>query len=122
MGFKRAHSTPMPTPPSTPGFDAPGPSDLNPHPSPSKRSKESAQRSLADIPIHIVPAKLSSEAIRELISVAENAGANVSSTPENAEVLVTSIGMRQRLERHLKWKLAVGIFTPILRTELTLNE
>lgn len=106
MGFKRARSTPIATPPSSPGSSAPSDS---PKSSTSKRKRESAQRSLADIPIYIVSAKLDSNSIRELIGIAEDAGATVSPTPEGAEVLVTSIGMRRRLERHLDWALAVRI-------------
>ncbi|KAH9944599.1 Nucleotidyltransferase [Amylocystis lapponica] len=70
-----------------------------------KRSKHSP-KSLPDVNIYIVQAKLNPSEISELFGLAERHAARLCSDPEHAEVVVTAVGMRRRLERHLPWELA----------------
>ncbi|KAI9455651.1 Nucleotidyltransferase [Russula earlei] len=61
---------------------------------------------LASHHIFILQAKLSHEDISEMFELAERAGADVVSSPNDADVVITAIAMRRRLERHLDWDLA----------------
>jgi hypothetical protein len=45
----------------------------------------------------------------EIYELAEKADADVVGSPEEAEIVVTAIGMRKRLERHIDWDLAVSL-------------
>ncbi|KAI0263865.1 hypothetical protein BC834DRAFT_885948 [Gloeopeniophorella convolvens] len=56
--------------------------------------------------LFIVHAKLSDVDISEINDLADKAGATIVSLPEEADVIITAIGMRKRLERHLNWDLA----------------
>ena len=92
----------------------------SPSPSPSRRSAEegSPQRPtkrakgtpgiLASHRIFILQAKLSHTEISQIFDVAEKADADVVSSPDEADIVITAIGMRKRLERHLDWNLAVS--------------
>ena len=92
----------------------------SPSPSPSLRSAEedSPQRPtkrakrapgiLASHRIFILQAKLSHTEISEIFDLAERADADVVSSPDDADIVITAIGMRKRLERHLDWNLAVS--------------
>ena len=92
----------------------------SPSPSPSLRSAEegSPQRPtkrakgapgiLASHRIFILQAKLSHTEISEIFDLAEKADADVVSSPDEADIVITAIGMRKRLERHLDWNLAVS--------------
>ncbi|EJD44828.1 hypothetical protein AURDEDRAFT_124929 [Auricularia subglabra TFB-10046 SS5] len=57
--------------------------------------------------LYIIQAKLAPSAVGELFRLAEQLGAAVVPNIEDAEVVVTAITMRARLERHIPWKLAV---------------
>ena len=94
-------------------------------PSPSQRSAESSPERpskrtkgapgiLASHRIFILQAKLSHADISEVFDLAEKADADVVSTPDEADILITAIGMRKRLERHLDWNLAVSLSRPLL--------
>ncbi|QRV73204.1 DNA polymerase beta palm [Ceratobasidium sp. AG-Ba] len=61
---------------------------------------------LAGLTIHVVNAKLSPPEIGEMFTLARNAGAKLSSAPQNASVLITALTMRRRLERHISWDVA----------------
>lgn len=63
---------------------------------------------LSNIKIHIVPAKLPSDTIEQLASLIHDADAISCGHPEEADVLVTGIHMRKRLERHVNWEIAVS--------------
>lgn len=78
----------------------------------SKKPKEAPEKKLSDIKIHVVQAKLSSSEIRELSSIVEDSGATICASPSDAEVLVTNIRMKKRLERHIGWSLAVSVVFP----------
>lgn len=78
-------------------------------PAVSKKTKESPEKNLSDIKIHVVQAKFSSSEVGELSAIVEDSGATICSSPSDAEVLVTNIRMKKRLERHIGWSLAVSV-------------
>jgi DNA polymerase IV len=79
---------------------------------PSRRAK-GATGILASHRIFVLQAKLSDAEISEIYELAEKADADVVKSPDEAEIIITAIGMRKRLERHLDWNLAVsGRFLP----------
>lgn len=89
-------------------------------PSPALRSTQSSPRSpfkrpkgapgiLASHRIFILQAKLSQTDISEIFDLADSADADVVSSPDEADVVITAIGMRKRLERHIDWNLAVSV-------------
>jgi DNA polymerase IV len=74
---------------------------------PTRRAKP-APGILASYRVFILHAKLTHKDISELHGLAENADADVVSSADEADVVITAVGMRKRLERHLDWNLAVG--------------
>jgi hypothetical protein len=60
--------------------------------------------------VHIIQSKLGSTELDHLYALAESNGADLQSNIENADVIVTRISMRKRLERHIKWEIAVCYF------------
>ncbi|KAH8103597.1 Nucleotidyltransferase [Cristinia sonorae] len=70
---------------------------------PAKRTKLTA---LPSIKVFIVQAKLDSQSIAELFVLAERNCEKLCSDPEEADVIVTAVGMRKRLERHVPWDIA----------------
>ena|SRR5712675_660375 len=75
---------------------------------PSKRTK-SSPGILASHRVFILQTKLSHEDISEIFDLADKADADVVSSPDEADIVITAIGMRKRLERHLDWNLAVSV-------------
>ena len=75
---------------------------------PSKRLK-GAPGILASHRVFILQAKLSQTDISEIFDLADSADADVVSSPDEADVVITAIGMRKRLERHIDWNLAVSV-------------
>ncbi|KDQ55259.1 hypothetical protein JAAARDRAFT_37797 [Jaapia argillacea MUCL 33604] len=82
-------------------------SSSTPEPSPKhlKYSTDSSTsaRPLKGVKIYIVQVKLDGSVISELFHLVESSGAKLCSHAEEADVVITAIGMRKRLERHLKW-------------------
>ncbi|KAI0002198.1 hypothetical protein BJV74DRAFT_949333 [Russula compacta] len=72
---------------------------------PSKRAK-GVPGMLASRRIVILQAKLSHTDKFEIIDLAKRADATVVSSPDEADIIITAIGMRKRLERHLNWNIA----------------
>lgn len=62
---------------------------------------------LSGLSVYIIQPKLSPLEIGELLVSAEQLGARVVGDIDDADVIVTAIGMRARLERHLSWAVAV---------------
>lgn len=88
-------------------------SSVSPQPSHSEASVKrykASNHQLEGLKIYIIPAKLDPEEIIKLVELAEHAGAVLCSNAESAELLITAIGMRKRLERHIDWTLAVCQF------------
>ena len=75
---------------------------------PSKRTKGGPPGILASRRVFILQPKLSQIEISEIFDLAESADANIVSSPDEADVVITKIGMRKRLERHIEWNLAVS--------------
>lgn len=98
MAPKRAStSSPSPSVSSTAG----------PFQHPPRRAKP-APGILASYRVYILHAKLAHKDISELHDVAGKADADLVGSPDEANVVITAIGMRKRLERHLDWNLAVS--------------
>lgn len=73
------------------------------------------------IKIFIVPAKLDAPAFEELVDLVDHApldehssfrGFKMVSDAIKSDVIVTAVHMRQRLERHVPWNLAVSLSQP----------
>ncbi|KAG8815000.1 hypothetical protein FRC17_000901 [Serendipita sp. 399] len=56
--------------------------------------------------ICIVNAKLRPDDIAELVEIVENNGGRMEANADQADVVVTEIGARKRLERHITWEAA----------------
>jgi len=79
---------------------------------PSKRTKGAPPPPpgiLASRRVFILQPKLSQTEISEIFDLAESADANIVSSPDEADIVITKIGMRKRLERHIEWNLAVSV-------------
>jgi DNA polymerase IV len=95
--------------PKRAGTRSPSPSlSSTASPSSSTRRAKSAPGILASYRVFILHAKLEHKDISELHDLAEKADADVVSSADEADVVITAIGMRKRLERHLDWNLAVS--------------
>jgi hypothetical protein len=62
--------------------------------------------------VYIVQAKLDEKTIRELHDLIEhssphNLGLDLCNNAADADIILTNIGMKKRLERHVDWKIAV---------------
>ena|SRR6266571_4800897 len=82
---------------------------------PPRRTK-TAPGILASYRVFILQAKLAHKDISELHDLAEKADADLVSSPDEADVVITAVGMRKRLERHLDWNLAVSDSLPSFRS------
>jgi hypothetical protein len=58
--------------------------------------------------IKIVNAKLTPKVVAELSDMVEENGGRLIANADQADVVVTEIGSRARLERHITWEAAVG--------------
>lgn len=79
---------------------------------PPKRRKRSLGNAsvggaLPDIKLFIVQAKLDEPTISELFALAEQHAGALCDAIADADVVITAVRMRKRLERHLDWRLAV---------------
>ncbi|KAB5592104.1 Finger of DNA polymerase lambda domain containing protein [Ceratobasidium theobromae] len=61
---------------------------------------------LNGITIYVISAKLDPKEVGEMFSLAQNSGAKLSRIPQNASVLITTLTMKRRLERHISWDVA----------------
>ena len=66
----------------------------------------------------MVPAKLGTAELQELHSLAERHSSGLCGGPENADVIVTAVSMRRRLERHVPWEVAVSTHVTYVATTL----
>lgn len=76
---------------------------------PSKRTKGAPGGILASRRVFILQPKLSQTDISEILDLAESADADIVGSPDEADIIITKIGMRKRLERHIEWNLAVSV-------------
>lgn len=63
----------------------------------------------------LIQTKIEPSELDLLYSLAEANGANIQTSMEQADVIITSISMRKRLERHIDWNLAVTAYI-VLKT------
>jgi len=105
MPFKRPAPIPHPqsgslSPSETSSFSLP----------PAKHARTShSEKSLSQVKIYIVQAKLDESALSELLNLAERHSERLCEVADEADVIITAIRMRRRLERHIPWTLAVSI-------------
>jgi hypothetical protein len=124
MPFKRPHS------PRSVSSDA-GSSDSDRVQGPSKRVHQSSPPSARQSPVidhplrvHILPVKLQSGVLEGLINLVEKSSSGgvggqelqLTADVEQADVIVTTVHMRPRLERHIDWELAVCLSHYLLPT------
>lgn len=89
----------------------------------SKRRRQShssssiLKKTLPNVKVYIVHAKLDAATLVELNALAEKHVEHVCRNAEDADVILTAVGMRKRLERHVPWSIAVSISS----TELILR-
>src|SRR5882757_1807130 len=90
---------------------SPSPYPKSAHSSPRRPSKRTkgAPGILASHRVFILQPKLSQTEISEIFDLAESADADIVSSPDEADIVITKIGMRKRLERHIEWNLAVSV-------------
>jgi len=105
-------------PPGSPSNRESSAAALSRSATPADNPKKHAQQSPAKdifhgIQIFILQAKLDTNAVAELVTLAEQCGAKLARTIEEADVVVTAISMRKRLERHLDWDFAVRFYYAI---------
>ncbi|CAL1711990.1 unnamed protein product [Somion occarium] len=82
---------------------------------PPKRSKVSkSPKALPNVKVYIIQAKLSPQQVVKLSALAEKHCAKLCMDVDEADVVVTAISMRRRLERHMSWDVATSkaIVTP----------
>ena len=65
-------------------------------------------KALPKVKVYIVEAKIDSPSLAGLVRAAEQNAKSVCRDPQEADVIITAIGMRKRLERHISWELAVS--------------
>ena len=70
--------------------------------------KQRKTTTLAGVSIFLIQAKLEASEVRELLGLAEQHSHRVCKTPGDADIIVTAIRMRRRLERHVPWTVAVS--------------
>jgi DNA polymerase IV len=61
--------------------------------------------------VYLIQAKLDSSAVHDLYSLLDtnnDLDLQLSGDPEDADVIVTAIRMKRRLERHVDWNTAVS--------------
>ncbi|KAI0333302.1 Nucleotidyltransferase [Cubamyces sp. BRFM 1775] len=98
MPFKR----PAPDPAQT-GSPSESSSSFLP---PAKHLKTSITKVLPEIKVYIVQAKLDVPTIAGLFSLAERHTKGVCKSAADADVILTAVTMRRRLERHVPWDIA----------------
>lgn len=64
------------------------------------------RRLLTGLKFYIISAKLTAEVVEELVQLVEINGGRMVSV-EKSDIIITAIGMRVRLERHVRWDIAV---------------
>ena len=106
MPFKR------PAPPErdlSSGYSSRSESGTGQEPHPSKRRRTSGNtKILPHVKLYIVQAKIDGPALTELFHLAERHCQRLCEKVEDADVVLTSISMRRRFERHISWDVAVG--------------
>lgn len=70
---------------------------------------------LSTLKIYIIQAKMDAKQMSDLVELVGISGASLCSNPHDSEVVITTISMRRRLERHLSWDIAVCISDRISR-------
>lgn len=82
---------------------------------PSKRTRMGPlEKAIPNVKIYIVQAKLDPSGVSELFKLAERHADRVCSDVEDADVIITAIHMRRRLERHVLWDVAVSMLHEIV--------
>ena len=79
-----------------------------PSPEPSKRRKDRKSAKIyPEIQVYVVQAKIDGHVLSELFRLAERHCKRLLGDVEDADVVITAVTMRKRLERHIPWEVAV---------------
>lgn len=89
-------------------FKTPAPSESHPRSGSISESPGPPEKAIRNVKIYIVQAKLDPSGLSELFKLAEQHAERVCSDADEADVIITAIQMRRRLERHVPWDVAVG--------------
>ncbi|PIL32799.1 hypothetical protein GSI_04916 [Ganoderma sinense ZZ0214-1] len=102
MPFKRAASNL-----AQPGTSE-SPSSRSPSRPPAKQRKTSSAsaKALPDTKVFIVQAKLDVGTLSSLVGLADRETGGVCKNAKDADVIITAVSMRRRLERHVPWDIA----------------
>ena len=82
--------------------------------------KQRKTRALPGASIFLIQAKLEALEVGELLGLAEQHSVSICSNPDDADIIVTAIRMRRRLERHVSWEVAVSAAPHIITFRLPL--
>ncbi|KAI1785267.1 Nucleotidyltransferase [Ganoderma leucocontextum] len=105
MPFKR----PAPNPTQSGSQSESQSSRSQSRPPPAKQRKTSTSttaKALADTKVFIVQAKLDVGSLASLVGLADRETGGVCRNAKDADVIVTAVSMRRRLERHVPWDIA----------------
>ncbi|KAI0050505.1 Nucleotidyltransferase [Auriscalpium vulgare] len=97
MPLKRPKAEPNPSSTS---------SDAVLRPSAKRRKSDVDPGTLHSRKVYILDAKLKPDEVAELVSLVDKAGAILVSEAKESEIVITAVGMRKRLERHIDWSVA----------------
>ncbi|KAA1470530.1 Nucleotidyltransferase [Dentipellis sp. KUC8613] len=75
-------------------------------PSTRGRAKRPKLNVLKGVKLYVLQAKMTAAEIGELYGLAERGGAEICKDVEDAELIITNVSMRKRLERHIDWNVA----------------
>ncbi len=111
MPFKRPAPDPTPSQPSGSQSESLESSRSPSRPPPTKQRKTStaSTNALADIKVFIVQAKLDVGTLASLVGLADRETGGVCKNAQDADVIITAVSMRRRLERHVPWDIAVRV-------------
>ena len=84
-------------------------SPSRPPPAKQRRTSSTAAKALPDTKVFIVQAKMDMRTLASLVGLADRETGGVCKNAKDADVIVTAVSMRRRLERHVPWDIAVRV-------------
>ena len=86
-------------------------SPSRPPPAKQRKTSSTAAKALPDTKVFIVQAKMDMRTLASLVGLADRETGGVCKNAKDADVIVTAVSMRRRLERHVPWDIAVRVNT-----------